>query len=332
MANGTSTASSLSFSRETFAKLTPGPFLHAHLKAPNDIRPNGRRPKEFRTPTVNTGSLTHSNGSAVVRVGDTAIVCGVRAEILFVSDIPHPPREDIHEDDVIEELGLLVPNLELSTGCSPAHLPGSAPGSQAQSLSYRIQSLLNTSNIISSSDLLIIHHASPTEDDISDEGPGTVVKAYWTLYIDILCIALDGNAFDTAWAAVMAALRNTTLPKAWWDSDREIILCSPLATDAHRLHLRSMPVPCTFAVFSTGSPLKKRDETETWIIADPDAFEEDLCKEALTTVISGGSIGNGDIMRIEKNGGTAIGRVLLAECARLARTKAAAWVATLNTA
>ncbi|KAH9837491.1 exosome complex component rrp43-like [Teratosphaeria destructans] len=331
MANGTSTASSLSFSRETFAKLTPGPFLHAHLRAPNDIRPNGRRSKESRTPVVNTGSLTHSNGSAVVRVGDTAIVCGVRAEILLASDIPHPPREDIHEDDLVEELGLLVPNLELSTGCSPAHLPGNPPGSQAQSLSYRIQSLLNTANVISSGDLLIIHRAPPSEGDIPDEG-SPVVKAYWSLYIDILCIALDGNAFDAAWAAVMAALGNTTLPKAWWDPDREIVLCSPLAADAHRLHLRSMPVPCTFAVFSTGSPLKKRDEVETWIIADPDAFEEDLCKEALTVVISGNPIGNGGIMRIEKNGGTAIGRVLLAECARLAEAKATAWVAALNAA
>jgi hypothetical protein len=34
----------------------------------------------------NAGSLTHTNGSAVVRIGDTAAVCGVRAEILHTKE------------------------------------------------------------------------------------------------------------------------------------------------------------------------------------------------------------------------------------------------------
>src|SRR6202000_1433633 len=127
MANGTAASPSLSFPRETFAKLTPGPFLKAHLKQPNPIRPCGRLPEEFRRPTVNLGSLTHSNGSAVVRCGDTAIVCGVRAEVLLSSDIPRPPSDDLDDNELVEELGLLVPNLEMSTGCSPAQLPGNPP-------------------------------------------------------------------------------------------------------------------------------------------------------------------------------------------------------------
>ena len=114
MANGTAAPPGLAFSQETFAKLTPGPFLQAHLKQPEPIRPNGRSLDEFRTPTINTGSLSHCNGSAVVRLGDTAVVCGVRAELLLASDIPHPPSEDTSDADSIERLGLLVPNVELS--------------------------------------------------------------------------------------------------------------------------------------------------------------------------------------------------------------------------
>ncbi|KAK0309653.1 hypothetical protein LTR82_015005 [Friedmanniomyces endolithicus] len=196
MANGTAKPPGLAFSRETFAKLTPAPFLQAHLQQPEPIRPNGRSLDAFRTPTIHTGSLSHSNGSAVVRLGDTAVVCGVRAEILLASDIPHPPSEDTSEDDLVERLGLLVPNVELSTGCSPDHLPGNPPSTSAQALSYRVLSLMHTSNLIRPGDLSIQYMEPASDDDLPDEGPKTVTKAFWTLYIDVMCIALDGNPFD----------------------------------------------------------------------------------------------------------------------------------------
>jgi len=330
MANGTSTAPGLSFPRETFAKLTPGPFLKAHLQQKDSVRPHGRTPHEFRKPTINTGSLTHSNGSAVVRQGDTAIVCGVRAEILLASDIPHPPKEDTAEDDLVEELALLVPNIELSTGCSPTHLPGNPPSSLAQSLSYRLLSLLHTSQIIRPEDLSIQYTAPPSEDDLPDEGGKTVVKAYWTLYIDILCIALDGNPFDAAWAAVVAALQDTSLPLAWWDPDREAILCSPASAAAHRLQLNGLPVACTFAVFSTASPVKKREEAESWVLADPDGFEEGVCKEFLTVVVVPQAKGHDGIVKLEKNGGVVIGRDLLRQCVELARKRWSEWESVLT--
>ncbi|TKA73553.1 hypothetical protein B0A55_06442 [Friedmanniomyces simplex] len=330
MANGTAKPTGLAFSRETFAKLTPAPFLQALLQQPDPIRPNGRSLDDFRTPTINTGSLSHSNGSAVVRFGDTAVVCGVRAEILLASNIPHPPSEDIYDNDVVERLGLLVPNLELSTGCSPDHLPGNPPSTLAQALSYRILSLLHTSNLIDPEDLRIHHGAPPTEDDLPDEGPKIVTKAYWTLYIDILCIALDGNPFDAAWAAVMSALQSTHLPKAWWDPDREMILCSPLAAEASKLRLRDLPVASTFAVFSTGSPLKQRREAESWVLADPDEFEEGVCTETVTAVVmsDGGDVGR--IVRLEKSGGGAIGKAAMRRCVQMSQQRWREWQGVLN--
>lgn len=325
MANGTPKASGLSFSAETFAKLTPGPFLLAHLKQSNPIRPNRRLPHEFRTPTINTGSLTQSNGSAVVRNGDTAIVCGVRAEVLLASDIPHPAKEGVGNATLIEDLGLLVPNLELSTGCSPAHLPGNPPGTLAQSLSYRVLSLLHNSNIIDPSDLSIEYNEPHTDEDLPDEGPKIITKAYWTLYIDILCIVLDGNAFDTAWAAVIAALNNTVLPKAWWDPDREMIVCSPRIDDAATLRLNSLPVASTFAVFSTASPLKQRDQAESWVLADPDESEEAVCNETLTIVLVVKKGQQRRLLRLEKNGGSKIASEFLSNCVRLAEERCNEW-------
>lgn len=317
MASGAESSPGLIFPQDTFAKLTPRPYLLAHLKPKSPVRPNGRQPNDFRKPTINTGSLTHSNGSAVVRVGDTAVVCGVRGEILLASDIPHPPRDQLDERDLVEELGLVVPNLELSTGCSPAHIPGNPPTSLAQSLSYRVSSLLHDSNFIHPADLRITYIEPKTDDDLPDEAPKQVTKAYWTLYIDILCLALDGNAFDAAWLAVTAALRDTTLPKAWWNPDQESILCSPVTSNSASLRLSALPLASTFAVFTTASPLKTRDEAQSWILADPDASEEDVCDEILTVVLSPArTSGSGapSILKIEKTGGAFIGKSTTEHC------------------
>ena len=322
MAETTSAPPGLSFPRATFAKLTPAPFLQAHFKQPQPVRPSGRRPNELREPVINTGSLSHSNGSAVVRLGDTSVVCGVRGEILLASEVPHPPKDETRTEDIIENLNLLVPNVELSTGCSPAFLPGNPPSNLAQSLSWRLTSSLQASDLVNPDDLTI-SYAEPQSADVDEESV-VVVKAYWTLYIDILCISLDGNCYDAAWMAVMAALKNTTLPNAWWDADREAIICSPLANEARKLNLSGSPGATTFAVFSTASPLKQQSEAESWVLADPDSFEEDVCSETVTVVID-----NGKLLRIEKHGGARVGKEAMAECVSVA-TKAWKGLQSLN--
>ncbi|KAL8910092.1 MAG: hypothetical protein Q9171_004584, partial [Xanthocarpia ochracea] len=267
----------LSFPPSHFAKLAPRSYLHAYLSSPNGRRPSGRLPQESRIPQINTGSLTHCHGSAVVRAGDTAVVCGIRAEILNASDVvdyrPSTKLEELErryrsgvpslsevgyrerisqarsEDaEEMAHLNLLVPNVELSTGCSPSHLPGSPPSTEAQSLSHRILTLLHTSQLLPMDDLRIWYHlpstssssshppldeASPTADpasmslDLPNETTPTdledaqqpEIKAYYTLHITLLILSLSGPPFSTLWTALLAALRNTRLPKAWWDAD-----------------------------------------------------------------------------------------------------------------
>lgn len=351
MADASAAPSALSFSRETFAKLSPGPFLLAHLKPASSrsspTRPSGRSPLEFRQPIVNTGSLSHSNGSAVIRVGDTAVVCGVRAEILRAQDIPQPyrtpistssnPLQDTTAPDTasreIEELGLLVPNLELSTGCSPAHLPGNAPSTLAQSLSQRILSLLHVSRLLSADDLRITYTEPQTEDDEPDVPPNVVTKAYWALYIDILVMSLDGNPFDAAWGAVLAALDNTRLPRAEWNPDIENVVCSPEVSESRKLSLNGLPVASSFAVFSTVSAMKRRDQAETWVLADPDGAEEEVCREAVTiTVTPKREDGSGGVLRIEKNGGGVVDVKKMRELVALAMDRWSDWDGVLRDA
>lgn len=75
-----------------------------------------------------TGVITTTNGSSLVRVGNTTVVCGIKAEVSV-------PKQSSAKE------GYLVPNVELSPMCSPKFKPG-PPGEQAQVLSENLDRLL----------------------------------------------------------------------------------------------------------------------------------------------------------------------------------------------
>ncbi|KAL8646374.1 MAG: hypothetical protein Q9210_006176, partial [Variospora velana] len=348
--------------------------------------------------SINTGSLTHCHGSAVVRAGDTAVVCGVRGEILSAQDVvDHRPATTVEElrrrygghatrlDEMNEEekvkrkaraedaeemayLNLLVPNVELSTGCSPSHLPGGPPSEEAQALSHRVLTLMHTSQLISMDEMRIWHHPTtqsplpspspppepspsnpPTstsldipndpEDDTTSPQPSTV-RAYWTLHITLLVLSLSGPPFATLWTALIAALRNTRLPLAWWDADANTVLCSPAISSAKPLTLNGPPMAMGFGVFEAGpagglvssqQQAKEREEEEeekekSWVLVDMDGFEAGVCAEEVTVVVRGNRKGRGmEVLKIEKGGGGLLGREGMREVVGLAGERWEEW-------
>ncbi|ADV19981.1 exosome complex component RRP43 [Cryptococcus gattii E566] len=213
-----------------FKRLHPASYLSRFLSS--GYRPDGRpilsssssQPTAsasaaddiWRQVSINTGSISTAHGSALVRMGDTTMVCGVKAEI------GEPDTETPGE-------GFVVPNIDLPALSSPRFKPG-PPGDEAQTYSNWLNELLVSSKTIPLSSLLI--------------APG---KAAWVLYIDVVCINYDGNAFDAAVLAVMAALRNTRLPKAVYDDDTQRAICS--RTERYPLKLGRMPLSCSFGIF-----------------------------------------------------------------------------------
>jgi exosome complex component RRP43 len=337
MATTAAAQSTLSFPRETFAKLSPHPYLLAHLQpqtpSSSSTRANGRLPTEFRPPHVNNGSLTHVEGSAVVRVGDTTVVCGVRGEILLASDatgfrVDRPST--IHSNtNEAKELDLLIPNIELATGCSPLFLPGQPPSALAQSLSTRLYSLLHSSNLVDTDDLKIWYHPPvfPDESNVEEAAVAPEIKAFWTLYIDILVISLDGNPFDAAWAAIISALKDVRLPHAYWDIDREAIICSDLLSESNKLHLRGFPIASTYTIFRTKEQtyaLGGKDGIN-WLLADPDTFEESLCDETITITVDCSETKSGKLLGLSKSGGTIVDRTKMGEVLKLSVERWEEW-------
>ena len=331
---------SITFPRPVFAKLSPHPYLLRNLSPPADSgarasRTNGRAPREARPVHVNASSLSHAHGSALVRTGDTTVICGVRGEVLPVTKIPlFRPDAYIGEDEggsgaadglgrgELKDYDLLVPNIELATGSAPQFLPGVPPTALAQTLSSRVYSLLHGTGLLQGSDLRIWHKPSSSsgredkdtrmegaEEQEEEEQEEDKVVAYWVLYIDLLLVSFDGNPFDAAWAAVMAALRDTKLPVARWDPDREMVVCS--RTETRKLNVRGLPVACSAAVFMEKEHGEAgAGENRHWLLLDPDRLEESLCKEVITMVVDC-SEGETRVKSIEKQGGTVLGRELI---------------------
>ncbi|KAL8768994.1 MAG: hypothetical protein Q9209_004911 [Squamulea sp. 1 TL-2023] len=377
----------LSFPPSHFAKLAPRSYLHAHLSSPNGRRPSGRLPHESRKPQINTGSLTHCHGSAVVRAGDTAVVCGIKAEILNASDVvdckPSTKVEEleqrygngvsrlsavsdgrrrsqarIEDAEEMAQLNLLVPNVELSTGCSPFYLPGSAPSTEAQSLSHRVLTLLHTSRLLAMDDLRIWYQPPSTKPTKPTEPPSDAptseptsmsldvpneplsskedadaqqpeIKAFYTLHIALLVLSLSGPPFSTLWTALLAALRNTRLPKAWWDADRQSVIASPLLSDSRPLSLNGLPIATSFGVFNSEkdgaelvSQVAEGKGKRTWILCDLDGFEESCCEEEVTVIVRQSEEAQRmEIVKIEKCGGGVVGRKEMREVVALAEER-----------
>ncbi|KAK6508060.1 hypothetical protein TWF506_010168 [Arthrobotrys conoides] len=340
----------LTFSTSLFRQISPALYLERHLTHSPPTRPNGRSPSQCRDFTLTTNSLSHAHGSAVVRAGDTAVVCGIRGEILTVAPGDDPSRFESYHCPPTSAThacgsrgaggaswgGLIIPNVELSTGCSKKY-PLGPPGGLAQTLSDQLHELVNVTKLVSLDSLRIYD---------SDDGSGSSlastkkIKGYWSLYLDVLCISLDGNILDAAWYAIVAALKSSRLPLASWNQTEERIFCQALLN--HPISLRqSLPFTTTFALIPLPNSENHRKETAI-LLNDPDSYEEGEACEILTILCTTEfDPAQGDsprfplaglrtrVEKIEKRGGWNIGLTQIESCLDLATSKAARYFQSL---
>ncbi|GLB44420.1 putative 3' exoribonuclease family, domain 1 [Lyophyllum shimeji] len=223
----------------TFQRLHPRVYLERFLA--ENVRPDGRPAEGWRDVSAHVGSISTADGSALVRLGGTTVVCGVKAEIAE----PELDREGE---------GFLVPNLDLPAMCSPKFKPG-PPTEEAQVLSDRLNEVLVSSGMLPLTSLCI--------------HPG---KAAWVLYVDATCINYDGNVFDAALIAMVAALKNTQLPKATFDEETGRTTCSRSIKEP--LQITRTPVSMSFGIFDS-----------TTLLTDPTSFEEPLLDTTISVVV-----------------------------------------------
>lgn len=195
-----------------------------------NIRPDSRELLKARSTSISVDCVRSADGSALVKIGNTTVICGIKAEIS--NSAPSEPLK-----------GFIVPNVELPPLCSARFRPG-PPSEQAQIYTQFIADTISNSSCIKAEDLNIV-----------------AGKIAWCLFIDIICLSYDGNILDAALLALLGALHTTKLPNVVVKSDGAEQISVEETTKPLKVY--SEPISSTFAIIADGKIiLDPNDEEE----------------------------------------------------------------------
>lgn len=177
-------------------------------------RADGRELEQYRELSIEAGPIRSAQGSAVVKLGKTQVMVGVKLE--HAEPFPDTP-----------ESGILVVNAELLPLASPTFEPG-PPNENSIELARVIDRGVRESEAIDLEKLVI--------------DPG---KDVWGVFIDIHVLDHDGNLIDASALAALAALLNTKPPKdESWTLGEFPIRKRPLAVTMAKVDGVLMVDPC----------------------------------------------------------------------------------------
>jgi len=229
--------------------------------AENGKREDGRNFDEFRNIEIETGMNSKAEGSARVKIGNTQVIAGIKMDI----GEPYPDTPD---------QGAMSTAAELIPLASPDFESG-PPDQVAIELARVVDRGIRESGLLEVEKLCII--------------PGEKV---WILFIDIHILDYDGNLFDAASLASLAALMTSYVPierfKPTFERLREkfptidqYLVDHP---DNFPLPLTEPPISCTSVKFNGV------------VVLDPSLDEEEIAEARLTVATDK----NGDLRAMQK--------------------------------
>ena len=204
--------------------------------ASQNKRLDGRSLEDYRQPIkIETNISKTAEGSVKVQIGKTVILAGVKLSV----EKPY--------NDTPDEGGIMI-NAELTPLSSPEYERG-PPGIKAIELARVIDRGIREAKTIDLKKLCI--------------EPG---EKAWFVIIDLITINDDGNLFDAAGLAALAALKSAKFPE--YDSETGIINYKTKTKES--LPLLKEPLPIT--IYKVGKSL----------LVDPNNEEEDAYDARLT--------------------------------------------------
>ncbi|MBD3192456.1 MAG: exosome complex protein Rrp42 [Candidatus Heimdallarchaeota archaeon] len=179
-------------------------------------RSDARAFDEFRKITVIPGYIQKAEGSAIVKLGQTKVIVGVKAQL----GEPYPDTPNS---------GVVTTSVELIPIASPIFESG-PPRERAIELARVTDRPIRESGAVDLEALAVI--------------PG---KQVWILFVDIYVLDHDGNLFDACEIGALAALKNTMLPEIEIvtndDGSEEVKYLG----STRPLKLKHVPISCTFS-------------------------------------------------------------------------------------
>ena len=149
--------------------------------ARNGRRIDGRGVDDYRPVHIEPGFVVSADGSALARVGETSVLCGIKLE-------PGKPYADT------PNAGTLSTNAELIPLSSPMFEPG-PPHPRAIEVSRVVDRAIRAAEAIDLKKLCV----APSEK-------------CWTCFVDVHVLDHSGNLIDASMLAAVAALAHTTVP------------------------------------------------------------------------------------------------------------------------
>jgi len=229
--------------------------------AKNGKREDGRKFDEFRNIQIETNVISKAEGSARVKIGNTQVVTGIKMDM----GEPYPDTPDS---------GVMTTAAELIPLASPDFESG-PPREDAIELARVVDRGIRESEVIEVDKLCI--------------EPGELI---WMVFVDIHIIDFDGNLFDAASLAALAALMTTKIPierlKPTFEKLQEKYSSIKNYLSEHpnnySLPLKTPPISCTSVKYNGA------------IVIDPALDEEEIAEVRLTVATDE----KGDIRAMQK--------------------------------
>ncbi len=174
-------------------------------------RLDGRGLMDYRELKIETGLIKKADGSAMVRLGNTQVIAGIKVEV----DEPFPDTPD---------KGLFICNSEVLPTASAYAEPG-PPDEDAIELARVVDRGIRESEMIALDKLVIISG-----------------KKVYAIFADVSVLNTDGNLFDATSYAVVSALLTARIPR-YEVKDEKLVKTE----DTIPLPINTIPVSVTLA-------------------------------------------------------------------------------------
>lgn len=205
-------------------------------------RADGRELNEFRNIQIETNIISKAEGSARVKIGNTQVVVGIKMDV-------GEPYSDSPESGVMTTAAELIPLASPDFEAGP-------PREDAIELARVVDRGVRESGVIELDKLCI----EPKEK-------------VWIVFIDMHIIDYDGNLFDAASLAALAALLTATVPAERFELGEN-----------YPLPLKEPPISCTSVKYNNV------------VVIDASLDEEEIAEARLTVATDE----NGDIRAMQK--------------------------------
>eukprot|EP00736_Rhodelphis_marinus_P010779 Rmarinus@m.15795 len=294
---------------EQFRRLYPKEYLSRVFEA--GLRPDGRKATYGRDIVISVGCLNDAEGSALVKMGSTSVLTGIKAEV------GKPADES-------PDFGRIAFSIEFAPLCSQK--AGERLGrasDEALAMSEYMTRVFEESGLMQMKDLCI-----------------TSGQLCWVLYVDTYVLSDDGSILDAAFTSVSAALRNLQLPSVVVNELGIVELADSADMDeaTHTtLTLGSLPLSISYAYFESGACTS--DDIHSSLLPDPIAEEEDMCDATITAVLAvppaaatGVQEANTKVLSLRKQGRHPVPLSSMDQCLKMALTRSSVVAEKIRTA